>query len=1333
MSKSKKNQDFLYAEQEDSDLPLKVYKKREFYYNRVPQRPKMESYEDIQKYRESVCKIDKNDFQPREQQTILPNFINPDSPYKGVILMHGTGSGKCHKINTPIRMFDNTIKLVQDIVIGDIVMGDNGFARNVLSLGRGIDQLYEIIPEKNKATSYAVNSEHILCLVDKNNNHIEISVKDYLNLPNKNEYRGYRAIIKDVMYGFRWRMLHEIIRNSTRYIDDDIYEYSNTNEFTDYEDSLLAVSNIVFACGLYFNKKKNTIHGYNTVSTKDNYIYYNFTIKKDNIENYYGFTVDKNNKYLLEDYTVTHNSCTAIAIAEQFKEQIMKYNTKIYVLVPGPVTRENFKKELLTCTGDTYLHNREQFAQMTKEEIDIEKRGAVNSALQYYKILSYKTFYKKVLGEKIQEKKIVGEKKLKTSYRKTEEGDYEREIVVNRITNMNNSILIIDEAHNMTDNEYGDALKKIIKVSENLRVVLLTATPMINLPDEIVSLLNFIRPLDDQIQRDKIFSGEKNYNMKLKPNGLEYLEEKARGYISFYRGNIPYTFAKRVEKGVIPKGLLFTPVVKCFMENFQYDGYIETTKKFEDTLDRGSLASANFVFPVLDENNKDIIPSSSIEGVNILISQINEQKDTLVNLINKKLYNGKLSKDMTDTFLSVTNKKGITGSILKMPYIKQFSIKFYKILNRLQKNVVDKKGPVTAFIYSNLVKAGGIELFAETLLQNGYLEYDIDKQYDIKETTRDYKTGLTLADFKKNNLNRNEFKPATFLLVTGGNEGEEEVPEIKQKIIRDTFNSPDNIDGKHIKFILGSRVMNEGVTLENCSQVHILDVFYNIPKAEQVIGRAIRMCVHQSSINDTNRFPKVYVYRYVVALNNKDTNDLSTDEILYQKAEIKYLTIKQIERLLKEVAFDCPLLLHANMFPEELEKYKDCEPYSPNMKNPNNMCPALCDFRRCDLKCKSSHLNDEYWDSKNKNYRDIEQKDIDYSTFNDNLKQYEIILIKNKIKDLYRFKYVYLYNEILEQIKKSFLKHQSELFNPYFLDQALEDLMPKTENDFNNFKDTLYDKFNRPGYLIQKNKYYIFQLFNENENLPTYYRDNIDIDVENHVSIDNYVQTKYPEAKQETKTKAIENKDYDFESVLEYYNEREEYKYIGIIDKNKNKLAYQVQDLFKIRPKQSKTGSKKRGTGIHSFKGAVCSTAKSKPELINILSKLPSITKKEIDDVKKLSRENVCDFIREKLIYLEKYAVSSDNNKVTYMMIPYNHPSYPFPLNLEDRIKYTITNLNKLVGRSVDVIVKKHKNKDNNLYYELLFSNDKFTTPYNNDIIKLGFNIDKNNWKYIID
>jgi hypothetical protein len=60
-------------------------------------------------------------------------------------------------------------------------------------------------------------------------------------------------------------------------------------------------------------------------------------------------------------------------------------------------------------------------------------------------------------------------------------------------------------------------------------------------------------------------------------------------------------------------------------------------------------------------------------------------------------------------------------------------------------------------MYSNLVKAGGIEIFAEVLLLNGYLEYNENKNYDIKEDTIDYKTGLQYKDYKKK-YNPDNFK-----------------------------------------------------------------------------------------------------------------------------------------------------------------------------------------------------------------------------------------------------------------------------------------------------------------------------------------------------------------------------------------------------------------------------------------------------------------------------------------------------------------------------------------------------------------------------------------------
>jgi hypothetical protein len=57
---------------------------------------------------------------------------------------------------------DGKIKMVQDIEVGDLLMGDDSSPRTVTSLARGEDEMYEILSNKNE--SYTVNSEHILCL-----------------------------------------------------------------------------------------------------------------------------------------------------------------------------------------------------------------------------------------------------------------------------------------------------------------------------------------------------------------------------------------------------------------------------------------------------------------------------------------------------------------------------------------------------------------------------------------------------------------------------------------------------------------------------------------------------------------------------------------------------------------------------------------------------------------------------------------------------------------------------------------------------------------------------------------------------------------------------------------------------------------------------------------------------------------------------------------------------------------------------------------------------------------------------------------------------------------
>jgi len=95
-------------------------------------------------------------------QEFVSTFFTPQATQKGMLLWHSVGTGKCWAKDTPILMFDGSIKKVQDMKVGDIVMGDDATPRNVLSLGRGRDDMFDIVPDKGE--KYTVNSEHILCL-----------------------------------------------------------------------------------------------------------------------------------------------------------------------------------------------------------------------------------------------------------------------------------------------------------------------------------------------------------------------------------------------------------------------------------------------------------------------------------------------------------------------------------------------------------------------------------------------------------------------------------------------------------------------------------------------------------------------------------------------------------------------------------------------------------------------------------------------------------------------------------------------------------------------------------------------------------------------------------------------------------------------------------------------------------------------------------------------------------------------------------------------------------------------------------------------------------------
>ena len=108
------------------------------------------------------CTYGLNDAKMQIMQ-VLGNWIsNPTSMGTAIAIRGPPGTGKCMVRDTPILMYDGSIKMVQDVVVGDLLMGDDSKPRKVSSLGRGQDDLYDVVPVKGE--SYGVNSEHILCL-----------------------------------------------------------------------------------------------------------------------------------------------------------------------------------------------------------------------------------------------------------------------------------------------------------------------------------------------------------------------------------------------------------------------------------------------------------------------------------------------------------------------------------------------------------------------------------------------------------------------------------------------------------------------------------------------------------------------------------------------------------------------------------------------------------------------------------------------------------------------------------------------------------------------------------------------------------------------------------------------------------------------------------------------------------------------------------------------------------------------------------------------------------------------------------------------------------------
>jgi hypothetical protein len=240
-------------------------------------------------------------------------------------------------------------------------------------------------------------------------------------------------------------------------------------------------------------------------------------------------------------------------------------------------------------------------------------------------------------------------------------------------------------------------------------------------------------------------------------------------------------------------------------------------------------------------------------------------------------------------------------------------------MSAVLENLLDVDNVGLHLIYSHFRTIEGIGIMRLILLANGFAEFKIQKkrddEWEIVENEGD-------ADKPK------------FMLYTGT-----ETPEEKE-ILRNVYNGnwdyipvnmaaklrekhPNNIYGEIVKIIMITSSGAQGINLKNTRFVHIIEPYWHMVRIEQVIGRARRICSHQE-LPEELRTVKVFLYISVLSeAQKKDEKNIqfrlynisridnksiiTTDESLFEIASMKQKINNEILRAVKETAMDCQL------------------------------------------------------------------------------------------------------------------------------------------------------------------------------------------------------------------------------------------------------------------------------------------------------------------------------------------------------------------------------------------------------------------------------------------
>lgn len=683
----------------------------------------------------------------------------------------------------------------------------------------------------------------------------------------------------------------------------------------------------------------------------------------------------------------------------------------------------------------------------------------------------------------------------------------ERELAENNMISkiFADKLIIIDEAHNLRDTAGGFSmemanndsdsdsdsddeedpagstddhaggkkltplLRRIVKYAEGLRLLLMSATPMYNKAAEIAHLLNLLIVNDTKDDSPNRLIGDIfSKSGSLKKGGDVQIKTYAQRYVSYMRGENPYTFPLRLRPSWIPKSIAWPKKQKV------------GKKEQAIAIDPEDQSVLN-ALPIVQINAIDDSPIH--ERLTTILREAKEddfKTETWVHLdVSNIVYpNGLYGHQGWDSYFNDTYSSGDgmkyraftwkgdeddaenVDDIFGSANLSNYAPKISKIVETVQKS------DGINFIYSRYVKAGILPI-AVALERQGWTRvfHNAQARPVFSLTGKDLRVPRQCAfcDKKENNHPKggaHVFTPACYVLLTGDQMLTPNFPDILNYASRWTKEDKISPYGGRVKAILGSQVTTEGLDLKCVRSVHILEPWYHLNRIEQIIGRAIRFCSH---VDLPMNLRNCLIYMYALVLPHIETPDLHAYRISAQKAK----TIGKIQRLMKISAMDCNLNI-AGLVIRDLGEGLPNRNIIDSEKRLTNKYPlgdsafsSTCDYLAdCDYTCAPEAVESEDKDIKTYTYADAQKR----------------LLEKEK-----RLKTIYATKDIAYPIEEIRRKIYSDL--PWeIVSRALVNIL---ENP--SFKITREDGL--VGRLILQNGYMLFQPIGvRSKQIPLAYR-----------------------------------------------------------------------------------------------------------------------------------------------------------------------------------------------------------------------------------------------------